>query len=395
MWYVKICLDDDINTIIYNTYYHVKHWINNVLFYNSLNGKTLNKNKVLKVVSYMINKHNSVKYLFYNVPFCIFDKLWKKFIDKYCVFNRLCNYYIWYNSYGKCNLCDFGLFCNNFNSLINNSEIKELNGFYWEKINKYTFLIKFIKIYNFFIMLWYSDNEIILSSRQKYFMQFLRGAKINKNFLSYLTLTIKLSNRYINYNVFKNKNKIAIFKNKCLNDIFFYLQRKCWINILLECDNSTIDLFESNKFVVNFLGKNLIFLNTWFYNIDPPFFDFDYNNLFLDKNATVFKWVSLNKNLGIFYGNARIVKNSKDFLYNRIWDVYVWKDIFSWVNIESFKAILITSDWSSEHVRLYEIINSIKVPIIERIKPNIVEIIKNGSKLKIDFSTWTINLIKT
>jgi hypothetical protein len=71
---IKINLDtNDINSIIKIIVCLNKEKKKQLLvFYNSREGKTLNKDKIYKLIIILEKQFKDLNYYFYNIPFCIF-----------------------------------------------------------------------------------------------------------------------------------------------------------------------------------------------------------------------------------------------------------------------------------------------------------------------------------
>jgi hypothetical protein len=119
------------------------------------------------------------------------------------------------------------------------------------------------------------------------------------------------------------------------------------------------------------------------------FFDFQENDLKKREYSEVFKGIVLNKKDIIIKTSVQIIKKAWD-LYNNNSDVYLWRDIISWLNVNNYKWILLTSDNLWEQGRLKQSLGSVQIPVIYNITPNILEILRNEDIISVDFNSWII-----
>lgn len=361
------------------------------LFFNDLNWDKLNWDKILQIIYFLNKYYKGSDYYFYNIPFCFFKKFGRNFIDRHCIRNRLCNYYDWYVTYNKCNKCRYWLFCNNFNSNISINELYNLESFNEEYINK-DYLLNIILEYNNFILeLWYKKNEVCFYATQKYIVEFLEWdiKYISKDFLSYLTIYFWVDNYKISKNIFESlDSSTLILKDKNIELNLNNLIKKYWVNI-----NFTFLKWENIKSIIY---KNNILKLEYYYSRLKYYWKrdfFDFTTWFYSKKIiNTFKWSTYNSEKIILETKFKLIKKSSDILYLNS-EVYMWRDIISWMNLNNYRAILISSDWLWEQWRLIQSLNSIKIPVIYNLIPDFTLYLKDWDNIKINFETWIIEKI--
>ncbi len=84
-----------------------------LLFYHSQEYTQLHIKNIYAIIVIMQKQYPHIQYKFYNVPFCIFKKMGEHFVQKMCVYNKLCNTYPEYTHDNTCYRCKYALFCNN------------------------------------------------------------------------------------------------------------------------------------------------------------------------------------------------------------------------------------------------------------------------------------------
>lgn len=391
MDYINIPLNNDIINILKKTKDFSLKWWKIVVFYIEKNCNIIDRNLIINLI-YILEKKSKydINYYFYNVPFCIFKEFWEQYIDNHCIFNRLCNYYEWYTDLWKCTKCKYWLFCNNFYSWINSNITDKLEWFYRNTIKKEYLLWKITQMSKFFTKLWYKESEVVFASRQKYMHEFVfSNAEISEHFIDYLTLDINLTNNNISKKLFVDiRWSTYVFKNKNLDEEFFEISKNIWINFNVRWKR----YLKYKSFITNHKWIDFYFLekNAEYFRYTPKFFDF---NLDTNKNKTVniFKWISKFQNKQTIQSNNTIVvKKAHDFL-DKKWKIYIWKDIFSGINIENFDAILLTCDASSMHNRIDNVdLSNTDIWIITDITPDITQYLNDWDELIIDFNNWTI-----
>lgn len=367
-----------------------RNWDDVFVFYNDQSWSTLNRQLVFSLILYIRKYLPKLSYRFYNVPFCVFQRLWKNFIEEHCILNRLCNYYEWYTSRNICNQCTFWLFCNNFNSRINEDEF---NGLEWfqEKglIKREDLLEKIYNLYLFVIGLGYKESEISFYITQKFMVDFLEWKfLLSQEFLRYFTIYFLVGNAELTSRYFIDMTSFSlVFKDPTAEKNMIELVKKFWINV-----NFT---FNGEKHTIRDIPyKGISMRLNYFYSVEKEFwkkvfFDFQEKDLIKKEGGVVFKWSVLNKRDLTVTTPIWIIKKAWD-LYNTSSEIYLWRDIISWLNVNNYKWILLTSDNLGEQGRLKQSLNSIQIPVIYNITPNILEILENGDTVSIDFNSWII-----
>ena len=360
------------------------------IFYNSDKGEKLNKKLIYEIIIFIKKTGKKINYYFYNVPFCIFKPFWEKYITDHCVRHRLCNYYVWYVDHNKCNRCSYGLFCNNFNEKI--EETEELEGFYADTID-YKFLFsKLLIIYDFLLELGYQNDEILFSSTQKYFDDFLEWKPMCLSFLDHLSLFITLTNRSLNRKYFLGSDHpTLIFKTKGREQRLLDIQKEVGLNIILVSDGPPIKIknyeYKGRTLPFNYGYANSYYLGT------KDFFDFSQTDLLSEiekeKDTKIFKWDVLLPWDELLETEMIAIRNVNDLL-NKQPDFYISRSILSGMNLNNYKWILLSSDFLGTQERIFQVVKNLKVPVIVNIKPDITKILSDGQKIKINFKTWII-----
>jgi hypothetical protein len=360
------------------------------IFYNSEKWENLNKKLIFEIVVFIKKTGKKINYYFYNVPYCVLKPLWDNYINHHCVRNRLCNYYIWYTDYNKCNKCTHGLFCNNFNENI--EEAKELDWFYSETIDYKTFFSKLIVVYDFLLELEYKNDEILFSSTQKFFDDFLEGKDIAVSFLDNLSVFITLTNSTLNRKYFLGSDHpTLIFKTKGREQKLLDIQKEVGLNIILVSDGPPIKIknYEYNGRILPF---NYGYANSYYLGT-KDFFDFSETDLVSEvqklKDTKVFQWDVLLPGEEAVETEMIAIRNVNDLL-NKQPDFYISRSILSGMNLNNYKWILLSSDFLGTQERIFQVIKNLKVPVIVNIKPDITKILSDGEKIKINFKTWII-----
>lgn len=386
--YTKINLDEiELKDIISSINHEVKE-NNSIFFYNSQNGDVLNKEKIFSIIYYIRKYKININYFFYNIPYCLFKSFWNKFIENHCIRNRLCNYYEGYITYNKCNRCKFGLFCNNFNWNIPVKDISDLDWWYQETVSK-EYLLNIIWIYYTFVLsLWYSEDEISFYTTQKYIVELLtwKVDVISKEYLDYLTLYFLVPYWKKSALLFESLDSFTlVLKDKKIENDFIYLIKKYWVNV-----NFTV--WEGTN-ILNYNFKDFTIKLDYYYSREKNlhesnFFSFTHwlTNI---SDSSMFYWKVLNPiNLNVI-NKVAIVKKAVD-VFEKQSDIFIWRDILSWINLNNYKGILISSDWLWDKWRLVQSLNSIKIPVIYDITPDITNILQDGDAIEINFKTWKI-----
>lgn len=360
-----------------------------VVFYNPLEWKQLNSKLIFSIILLM-KKMKVASYYFYNVPFCLFKKLGKNFINAHCVRNRLCNYYSWYVTHGKCNQCDYGLFCNTFNSEIRGIEIDALEGFYTENlIQKNELLEKIYKLHLFVYSLGYKEDEVSFYITQKFMVDFLLGdMPINNGFLQYFTIYFLVKNPKLSREVFVDIDSFSlVLKKWTAEEKLVRLLKELWINM-------SFSFGKEYRNTLNIPYKETNMKMDTFHSIEKasekkPFFDFQEDDLKEEEDSISFVGKVHNPKNIVITTSVSLVHKAGD-LYKSDSTIYMGRDIISGVNINNYEWLLLTSDNLWEFWRLAQSLESIHIPIIYDIKPNMLNILKNGDMVRIDFNSWVI-----
>lgn len=356
-----------------------------IIFYNSQKWLSLNKSIIFELIIFIKKINIDINYFFYNIPFCLFEKFWRKFIDKHCIRNRLCNYYEWYTTYNKCNICMYWLFCNNFNKNIPLSELNWLNYFKQKYITK-KYLLNILNEYKkFFINFWLNEEEIIFYITQKYIIELLDWdiKYISIDFLSYLTI----------YFLIDNKKQLNFIKKQLndekINNDITKLLTKFWVNF-----DFTLTNFNNKKYNLKIYNykSNILKIDNFYsrlkYDWKRKFFDF--TTWFLsNNNLWIFKWNVFNKKNIEMEVEVSLIKKAADLFSNNS-KIYMWRDLISWISINNYQAIIISSDWLWDDWRLIQKFDEIKIPVIYNIEPDFNLYLKNWDKILINFYTWEI-----
>jgi hypothetical protein len=336
-----------------------------------------------------------LNYYFYNIPFCIFKNFWRKFIDTHCIRNRLCIYYNWYINYWKCNKCRYWLFCNNFNKKILKKEIDYLDWFYEEIIYKDVLLEKVKLFYNYFIDLWFKRDQFYCSTSQKYISDLLvwKIDYISVKFLDYLTLYFNFNNEEKLFHFFEweSKSMSLVCKNDLNDKQIQEVIKKTWININISYWKNI------EKKIDKYIYKWDYFLYGYDLNWrEWDFFDFEKEDLLVDnKKCTIFKGKTYNSSdvtEEILRNKVKIVKKARDIILKDS-DIYIWRDLLSWVKLKNYKWLLLSSDNLGEKGRFFRSKSLVEVPVIYDIKPDITKYLNDGDVIDIDFSKWVIKKI--
>ncbi|MDD5770583.1 MAG: hypothetical protein PHE25_06435 [Candidatus Gracilibacteria bacterium] len=362
-----------------------------LFFYNSQKGDNLNRILIFEIIFFIIKSKLYINYYFYNIPFCFFKRFGRDFIDKHCVRNRLCNYYYGYITHNKCNKCIYGLFCNNFNHKINNTQFYGLEGFYEEIINKEYLLNILLNYKKLILSLGYSDNEVCFYTTQKYIVEFLDGdiKYIGKSFLSYLTIYFLLDNDKLSKMLFESLDSFTlVLKEKDIELELNSLVRKYGINI-------NFSLGKGNNIKYYSYMEETLKLEYYYsrlkYNGKRDFFDFT-TGFYINKDVNEFQGIVYNKKRLILEIDVNLIKKASDIIGYKS-DVYMGRDIISGLNLNNFKGIIISSDGLGDAGRLVQSFNSIKVPIIYNIQPDFTLYLKDTNRIKINFETGVIQKV--
>lgn len=334
-----------------------------------------------------------LNYYFYNVPFCLFKKLWENFINEYCLRNRLCNYYKGYVDYWKCYKCNYWLFCNNFNSNIGEKSLESLDWFYDDTstLSREDFLNKLLYIKHFLCSLWYSENDICFYTTQKYMASLIIWERSNilKSNLKYLSVYIFIKDNKLTRTLFEGLNtSILLFKKQEHSETFNNIIQNVWFSINMGVENFLAQIVE-----IPYEWETIRFDTyfSYFKTIFPrPFFDFSKGDLLKNNGKTsYFRWKIFNPSSLIYETKFCSIKNAWEAMKNNL-DIYIWRDILLWNWINKYKWILLTSDNLWKKWRFLSSMKSVNIPVIYDIKPNISNILNDGDIISIDFSNWLI-----
>ena len=362
-----------------------------IVFYNSKNWNSLNKDKIFKLIIYLEKLDRNITYKFYNIPFCLFKIFWMNYINNHCILDKLCNYYKWYITHWKCNRCTYWLFCNNFNWKISESEFNGLDWYYEDTINNENLLEKLVKIKKWFISLWYKESEISFYVRQKYTYNFLLWYldEISKEHMKYFIVYVLVKNDDISKKLFVDINYwILLFKDDNLIGSFNDFLKEIWFAINVVCNKAEVEDIKTLA-VKNEKLRISRYFSVYKYLRDNYFLNFNKYDISSNTDTNKFQWKVYNSMDFILSTTFKLVKNPNDAVYNTN-DIYIWRDIILWNWINNYKWILLTTDKLWINWRFTSSKSGIKIPVIYDIKPNLLNLLKDWDKIVIDFNTWVI-----